>query len=450
MALAGGSTPRRESTRPRLLQAGIEAFGQPDVRKKILFTLAMLLVFRFVAHIPVPGVDRDQLEQTFSQNAILGFLNIFSGGALQNLSVAALGVYPYITATIVMQLATPLIPRLQALSQEGEAGRNKVQMYSMWMTVPLAAFQAYTQLILIQRLGGITDIGLTGGNAFPTIATLFSMVAGTMFLVWLGELISEQGIGNGVSMIILGGIVAGLPSLIGQGVLTGTGAAIGGLLLLTAIALAVVALIVVFQEAQRRIPVQYARSTFRGGRLYRQQGQSHIPLRVNSAGMIPLIFATSIMIFPPVFFQFLAETVDVGWIARFSGWMQGALSPTGLAYWVGTFILVVLFTFFYTMVVFSQQNLADNLQRQGGFIPGIRPGRPTQEYISRVLVRITWGGALFLGFVAVLPFLATSLTSVQALQISATGLLIVVGVVIDTMRQIEAQMMMRNYEGFIS
>ena len=214
--------------------------------------------------------------------------------------------------------------------------------------------------------------------------------------------------------------------------------------------IAVVALIVIFQEAQRRIPVQYARSQFRGGRLYRQQGQSHIPLRVNSAGMIPLIFATSIMIFPPLVAQFLARSVDVGWIRSTATFFESALSPTGLVYWAGTFVLVVAFTFFYTMVVFSQQNLAENLQRQGGFIPGIRPGRPTGEYITRVLVRITWGGALFLGFVAVLPFLATRLTDVQALQISAAGLLIVVGVVIDTMRQIEAQMMMRNYEGFIS
>lgn len=205
-----------------------------------------------------------------------------------------------------------------------------------------------------------------------------------------------------------------------------------------------------FQEAQRRLPVQYARSSFRGGRLYRQQGQSHIPLRVNSAGMIPLIFATSIMIFPPIFFQFVGETADVNWISDGASFLEGLFSPTGLLYWGGTFVLVVGFTFFYTMVTFSNQNLAENLQRQGGFIPGIRPGRPTQEYITRVLVRITWGGALFLGFIAVLPFLATSLTNVQALQISATGLLIVVGVVIDTMRQIEAQMMMRNYEGFIS
>jgi preprotein translocase subunit SecY len=467
VAFGGGtsSTGRREaSARPRLLQAAVEAFGQADVRAKILFTLAMLLVFRFVAHIPVPGVDSDQLRQTFEQNAVLGFMNIFSGGALQNLSVAALGVYPYITATIIMQLATPLIPRLQALAQEGESGRQQIQRYTHYMTVPLAVAQGYAQLVLIQTLGGISNVGFTGGNALPTIATLFSLVAGTMFLVWIGELISEQGIGNGISIIILGGIVAGLPSLVGQGVLTGTGAAVGGLLLLVIVTLAVIALIVVFQEGQRRLPVQYARSTFRGGRLYRQQGQSHIPLRVNSAGMIPLIFATSIMIFPPVFFQFLGQTADVNWIQRFADFMSrlfqpnagvidlpGPLAfPTGLVYWGGTFILVVGFTFFYTMVTFTNQNLAENLQRQGGFIPGIRPGRPTQEYITRVLVRITWGGALFLGFVAVLPFFATSLTNVQALQISATGLLIVVAVIIDTMRQIEAQMMMRNYEGFIS
>lgn len=437
--------------RPRLLQAGIDAFRQPEVRGKLFFIIGMLIIFRFIAHVPVPGVDRDQLKATFESNAILGFLNIFSGGALKNLSIAALGVYPYITASIVMQLASPLIPRLQALSQEGESGRQKIQVYTHWMTLPLAAFQGYAQLLLIQRLGGITSIGLGfNSQGLITLATLFAMVAGTMLLVWMGELISERGLGNGVSMIILAGIVAGLPSLIGQGVLTGTGAAIGGLLLLTLVAVAVVALIVLFNEAQRRIPVQYARSQFRGGRLYRQQGQTHIPLKVNGAGMIPLIFATSIMIFPPAFMQFLANSADVGWIASTADRLAGWLSPTAPIYWVGTFTLVVVFTFFYTMVMFQQQNLPENLQRQGGFIPGIRPGRPTAEYITRVLVRITWGGALFLGFVAVLPFLATRLTNVQALQISATGLLIVVGVVIDTMRQIEAQMTMRNYEGFIS
>ncbi len=435
---------------PRLLEAALEAFQQPDVRKKILFTLAMLLIFRFVAHVPVPGVDADTLQDTFDNNAILGFLNIFSGGALQNLSVAALGVYPFITATIVMQLAQPLVPRLAALAREGEAGRNKIQLYTHWLTVPLAAFQGYAQLLLIQQLGGVSGIGFTGGAALPTVATLASLIAGTMFLVWLGERISENGVGNGVSLIIFGGIVAGLPGIVGRGVLTGTGAAIGGILLLAVVTVLIVGFIVIFQEAQRRIPVQYARSSIRGGRLYRQQGQSFIPLRVNSAGMIPLIFAFSIMIFPPVAAQFLAETADVAWIVGVARFFETALSPTGPLYWGLVFVMVVLFAFFYTMVIFQQQNLAENLQRQGGFIPGIRPGRPTQEYITRVLIRITWGGAIFLGIVAVLPFFATRLTNVQALQISAAGLLIVVGVVIDTMRQIEAQMMMRNYEGFIS
>ena len=447
--MALGSTGQSSSGQPRLLNAAAEAFRQPDVRAKILFTLGMLLIFRFVAHIPVPGVEREALADTFNENAILGFLNIFSGGALENLSVAALGVYPYITATIVMQLASPLIPRLQALQQEGEAGRNKLQMYTHWLTVPLAVFQGYAQLLLIQQLGGISNIGFTGGNALPTFATIISLVAGTMFLVWLGELISENGVGNGVSLIILGGIVAGLPGLFGQVFLSGTGQAVGGMFLLTILAIAVVAFIVTFQEAQRRIPVQYARSTFRGGRMYRQQGQSFIPLRVNTAGMIPIIFATSIMIFPPVVAQFVSTTADVGWIRNVAEFFETVLTPTGLVYWIGIFLMVVIFAFFYTMVVFQQQNLAENLQRQGGFIPGIRPGKPTQEYITRVLVRITWGGAIFLGIVAVMPFLATRLTGVQALTISAAGLLIVVGVVLDTMRQIEAQMMTRNYEGFI-
>lgn len=445
MSAEGSATQR-----PQLLQAGIDAFRQPDVRAKILYTLGALLIFRFVAHIPVPGVDPDQLQSTFDDNAILGFMNIFSGGALENLSVAALGVYPYITASIIMQMATPVIPRLQALSREGESGRQRQQVYTHWLTLPLAAVQGYAQLLLINQLGGVNNIGLTGGDALITIATLFSMVAGTMFLVWMGELISENGIGNGISLLIFGGIVAGLPGLLSRGVLTGTGAAFGGLLLLAVITVAVVALIVHFQEAQRRIPVQYARSQVRGGRMYRQQGQTHIPLRVNSAGMIPLIFAFSIMIFPPSVAQFLAETSDVGWITSIAEFFETALSPTGLIYWLLVFVMVVMFAFFYTLVVFQQQNLAENLQRQGGFIPGIRPGRPTQEYITRVLIRITWGGALFLGFVAVLPYFATALTNVQALQISAAGLLIVVGVVIDTMRQLEAQMMMRNYEGFIS
>ena len=435
--------------KPKLLEAALAAISEKEIRRKVLITLALLLVFRFVAHIPVPGVNSDALQTIFDENAILGFLNIFSGGALENLSIAALGVYPFITATIVMQLLQPVVPKLKSLAQEGEQGRNRIQIYTMWLTVPLALFQAYAQLLLIQQFGGVSGFSLSGGAALVSISTILTMVAGTMFLVWIGERISENGIGNGVSLIIFGGIIAGLPRTISRGVLTGTSAAVSGLLLLAIITLLIVALIVTFQEAQRRIPVQYSRSQVKGGRVYRQQGQSYLPLRVNTAGMIPLIFAFSIMIFPPVAAQFLANTVDVGWIASFAGFIQSIMTPASFPYWILVFILVVLFTFFYTMVVFQQQNLADNLQKQGGFIPGIRPGLPTQQYINRVLVRITWGGAIFLGFIAVVPFLATSITNVQALQIGAAGLLIVVGVVIDTMRQLEAQMSMRNYEGFM-
>jgi len=444
------ATQQRTSGRPQLLQAGIDAFAQPDVRRKILFTIGVLLVFRLAAHIPLPNVDPEALRRTFDNNAILGFLNIFSGGALRSLSVAALGVYPYITASIIMQLAVPLIPRLQAMQQEGQSGSQRLQIYTHWVTVPLAFLQGYAQLLLIQQLGGVTDIGFGNGHTLATIAALFSMVAGTMFLVWLGELISEQGIGNGISLIIFAGIVAGMPSILGNVFVSGVGPALTGLVILALLAVFLVAAIIYVQEAQRRIPVQYARSTFRGGRMYRQQGQTHIPLRVNSAGMVPLIFAFSIMIFPPVFAQFVATTVDVGWIASAADFMQKAFSPTAPLYWGFVFLLVMIFSFFYTLVVFQQQNLAENLQRQGGFIPGIRPGRPTQEYVMRVLIRITWGGAIFLGFVSILPFLATRITDVQSVQISAAGLLIVVGVVLDTMRQLEAQMMMRNYEGFIS
>lgn len=443
-------TTQQPSRRPQLLQAGIDAFAQPEVRSKILFTVGMLLVFRFAAHIPLPNVDPEQLRNTFDNNAILGFLNVFSGGALRNLSVAALGVYPYITASIIMQMAVPLVPRLQALSQEGESGRQRIQIYTHWIAVPLAFVQGYAQLQLIQQLGGISNIGFTGGAALATFAALASMVAGTMFLVWIGELISERGIGNGVSLIIFAGIVAGMPSLLGGSLLGGAQQAITGFVLLGIIAIVLVGAIVIVGEAQRRVPVQYARSTFRGGRMYRQQGQTHIPLRVNSAGMVPLIFAFSIMIFPPVFAQFVATTVDVPWIRTVAEFVQRWMAPTAAPYWLLVFLLVMLFSFFYTLVVFQQQNLAENLQRQGGFIPGIRPGRPTQEYVTRVLIRITWGGAIFLGVISVVPFLATVITSVQAVQISAAGLLIVVGVVLDTMRQLEAQMMMRNYEGFIS
>ena len=431
---------------PRLVQALIQAFQQPDIRRRLLFTMGILVIFRFVAHVPIPGVDATKLSDAFKGNAVLGYLNLFSGGALRKLSVAAMGVYPYITSTIVMQLLIPIVPSLQALSKEGEQGRNKITLYTYWLAVPLSIVQGYSQLLILQRANVITNIGFTGSDALPTFAAVASMMAGTMFLVWLGELITENGIGNGISLIIFGGIVAGMPTLLPSIANSSIGFAGIGFLFLLVVFL--IALIVFFYEAQRRVPVQYARSLFKGGRMYRQSGQTHIPLRVNSAGMIPLIFAFSIVIFPATMAQAF-EGANTAWVHNAATFIAGTFSPSNVTYYIIAFFLVVAFAFFYTLVVFQQQNLAENLQRQGGFVPGIRPGRPTQDYIMRVLVRITWAGAIFLGFVAVVPYFATKFANAQSLTIGSTGLLIVVGVVLDTMKQLEAQLLMRNYAGFI-
>ena len=449
----------REQQRPQLLQAAINAMFQRDIREKLLFTFAMLVIFRFTANLPVPGVNTEQLSQIFEQSTVLGFMNIFSGGALQNMSVAAMGVYPYITSSIVMQLMVPIVPALQALSREGEQGRRQIQIYTHWMTVPMALVQGYGQLILIQSQGGISGIELTGANSLNTISILITMTAGTMFLVWLGELISERGIGNGISLIIFAGIIGGLPQLIGGRLYTGTGEGVTATIALAVLMIGLVSYIVFFQEGQRRIPVQYSRSVFRSGRMYRQSGQTHIPLKVNTTGMIPLIFAFSIIIFPAYVGQILARPGSSGFIASVGDWVQSAFDPANPWYWLFLFITVVVFTFFYTMVVFQQQNLAENLQRQGGFVPGIRPGRPTQEYINRVLLRITWGGAFFLGSVAIAPFIFSQVIGgtgglsarggTAAFGITSAGMIIVVGVVLDTMRQIESQLLMRQYEGFI-
>ena len=432
--------------RPRLLQALVDAFRQPDIRQKLLLTLGLLIVFRFVAHIPIPGVNAGILDDVFENNAILGFLNLFSGGALRNLSVAALGVYPYITASIIMQLMVPMIPSLQSLSREGEGGRNRIQLYTHYLAVPMAVVQGYAQLVILEQNQVVEGVGFTGPDALPTLSAVISLTAGTMFLVWIGELITENGIGNGISLIIFGGIVAGLPTLLPSIATSSVG--LFGILALLVIGLFILAAIVFMQEAQRRIPVQYARSVFKSGRMYRQSGQSHIPLRVNSAGMIPLIFAFSVVIFPSAAAQFF-QSSSSRIVVNIADFVVDWFDPQAPAFILTVFLLVVMFTFFYTLVVFQQQNLAENLQKNGGFVPGIRPGRPTAQYIMRVLIRITWAGALFLGFVAIVPYLATSFTDVQSLTLSSTGLLIIVGVVLDTMRQLESQLMMRNYEGFI-
>ncbi len=445
------AAPRaRQAQRPRLLQAMIDSWAQEDVRAKLAFVLGMLIIFRFVAHIPIPGVNTALLSQAFENNTstgqFLGTLNIFSGGALRQLSVAALGVYPYITASIVMQIMTPMIPSLNALSREGEQGRNKIELYTHWISVPMAIIQGYSQLLILQSAGAVSGIGFTGPDALPTLAAVISMTAGTMFLVWLGELITEKGIGNGISLIIFSGIVAGIPSLVPN--ILDSSVSFFGILLLGIIVLVAVSSIVFFQEAQRRVPVQYSRTQFRGGRQYRQQGSTHIPLRLLSAGMIPIIFAYSIMLVP----SFIGETLATssgGFSNNVGNLLTDIFGVRNIPYYIVVFLFVVVFTYFYTLVTYSQQNLAENLQKQGGFIPGIRPGKPTHDYITRVLVRITAAGAIFLGVIAVMPYFATALTNVQALTVSGTGLLIVVGVVLDTMKQLEAQLQMRNYSGFI-
>jgi len=437
-----------------MMQAVINAFKIPDLRKRILFTLAMLVIFRVIASIPVPGVDRVGLREFVQNNELLGMLNLFSGSGLMHFSIAALGVYPYITASIIMQLMTPVIPQLNELSNEGASGRNKINQYTHWLTVPLALLQGYGQAVLFSRqqspTGGtlLSGFGLFNAETFlPSLALLLSMTAGTMLLVWMGELITENGIGNGISIIIFGGIVASLPGSF-SGLVTGNTVSgnVMGTALFLVIALVTIVGIVLINEGQRRIPVHYAKRV-RGNRQYGGT-TTFIPLKVNSAGMIPLIFAVSIMVFPGMIAQFLTASANES-MRNLGGVLARYLSPTTFQYNLLYFLLVVGFTYFYTMVIFQQQKIPENLQRQGAFIPGVRPGKNTALYLQRVLNRITIVGAMFLGFAAILPFIASRITGVNTLLLSATSLLIVVGVAIDTMRQLEAQLMMRNYEGFI-
>lgn len=440
------------------------AIELPDLRRRIVFTLGMLLIFRFIAHIPVPNINPGALEalqQALAGNQLAQLLNLFAGGALQQLSVASMGVYPYITAQIIVQLLTPLVPALEQMQKEGEQGRQRINRIMFWLTVPLAYLQAFGQTRTL-------EIATTGTSLFrspfdivtnflPTFTVLTSMVAGTMLLIWLGEQIQERGIGNGISMIIFAGIVSRLPSVIYQAFETATVGAeqIIGIIAFVAIALLTIVGIVLVNEGQRRIQVQYAKRV-RGNRVYGGQA-SYIPLKVNMAGMIPLIFAQSIIIFPGTLASYACpEQVapeGAGILKQAACGIYRTFSPQyaggSLVYSLLLFLLVVGFSYFYTMVIFQQQNIPDSLQRNGGFIPGIRPGKKTEEYLGRVVYRITLVGALFLGLIAVLPYLTQALTGVQ-IGLGATSLLIVVGVAIDTMRQLEAQLVMRNYEGFIT
>lgn len=435
-----------------MLQAVRNAFRLPDLRRKILFTFFILVIFRLGAHVPVPGVDAERLRALFQSNELLGLLDLFSGGAMSTFSVMAMGVYPYITASIVMQLLQPLVPPLERLAKEGEQGRQKLNQYTHWLTVPLSAMQAFASASLMAQQGILVNFGLRTETLIPTLSTVLTMTAGTMFAVWLGELIDEQGVGNGVSLIIFGGIVARVPQTVGAYLIAQEW---GSLLILLAIMVVTVAVIVVVQEGQRRIPVQYGRRVLamRGNRLRVAGGQSSwIPLRVNSAGMIPLIFAQSIMLLPGTIAGYFVYS-SPEWVANAAQTVSRVFNPNGWIYGILYFLMVIGFTYFYTDVIFRQQNLPDTLQRQGGFIPGIRPGKRTEEYLNGVLQRITLVGAVFLGAVAILPWISSLITGASVdgggMLITSAGLLIVVGVVLDTMKQLEAQLLMRHYEGFI-
>ena len=444
-----------------MIQALRNAMTLPDLRRKLLYTLLILIVYRLASHVPVPGVDQAALQQllggTGGASQLFSLLDLLSGGAVANFSVMANGVYPYITATIIFQLLTPIFPKLERLAEEGEAGRRKLNQWTYYITIPLGLLQAFAQArVFSSGAGGAPVLPHFGfsppENILPTVSVLVAMTAGTMFAIWLGELITEQGIGNGLSLIIFSGIVARVPENmvriwtqaqareggVGMGVLM-----LGIFLLITAITIFV---IVVIQEGQRRIPVQYGKRV-RGMKMY-AGGSTHIPLRVNTAGMIPLIFAQSILTFPAVIAQFFIGSESAG-VAQFAQGAMNFFSGQNAGYGLLYFLAVVGFTYFYTDVMVQQQDLPGALQRQGGFIPGIRPGRRTADYINSVYRRITLVGALFLGGVAVLPYIVDLFLQTRVLLITASGLLIVVGVVLDTMRQLEAQLLMRHYEGFI-
>jgi preprotein translocase subunit SecY len=431
----------RKTTRPRLVQAMIDIWALPDLRRRILFTIGILVVFRFLTHVPLPGVDITKLQEYFAGSPLFGMLDLFTGGAMEKFSVATLGVYPYITASIIMQLLVPVIPSLQALSQEGELGQQRINRITHIATIPLAALQSYAMIALL-RSQGVTQelVPLTIVNIIMT------MIASTMFLVWLGELITERGVGNGISIIIFAGIVTDIPAIVGRGIVAAVGGNPGGLVAYVILALAMIVLIVIFVEAHRRIPVQYARSTFRGGRMYRQSGSTYIPLRVNTAGMIPLIFAIALMQLPGTIATYFMS--PAGQAPNFWTWVYTVFQSNTALYQGLYFLLVIGFTLFYTMVIFEQMNLPQTLQQQGGFIPGVRPGKATADYLNGIIRRITFGGALFLAVVAILPFVGEKATGVD-LVIRSTALLIAVGVALDTMKQLEAQLTMRRYEGFL-
>ncbi|MEX2108624.1 MAG: preprotein translocase subunit SecY [Solirubrobacterales bacterium] len=415
-----------------MLRTIANAFSVVEIRKKLAFTAAMLLLYRFGAFIPAPGVDVDAVKEfsgEFAGGGVLSFLSLFSGGALERFSLFALGIMPYITSSIILQLLTVVVPSLEKLSKEGEVGQQKITQYTRYLTVGLAFGQAWGFAFLFRSFG---LEGLTGPKI---LLIVISLTAGCTLLMWMGELITQRGIGNGISLMIFASIVSGLPAGIEA---WWTNPEPVFKVMMPFVALSVIVAIVFVQEGQRRIPIQYAKRVV--GRKMTSGGSTYLPLRVNMAGVIPVIFAASIMVFPPTIGQLLNTPAALDFAAFFG--------PNTWAYVAGEVFFIIVFTYFYTAVTFNPVDQADNLKQNGGFIPGVRPGRPTAEYLDRILSRLTFPGALYLGAVAALPTILISQTSANFF-FGGTSILIVVGVALDTVKQLEAQLMMRNYEGFL-
>jgi preprotein translocase subunit SecY len=421
-----------------MLRTFLNAFRVADIRKKLAFTAAMLALYRLGAYIPAPGINVDAVEQiseNFSGNSVLNLVNLFSGGSLQRFAIFALGIMPYITASIILQLMTVVVPQLDKLRKEGEVGQQKITQYTRYLTVGLAFGQSIGYVFLFRSFStGSADVvdSFTFGRVFVIVMTL---TAGCIMVMWLGELITQRGIGNGISLMIFASIVAGIPNGISQ---WWTNPDQVFKVMMPFVAIAVVVFVVFMQEGQRRIPVQYAKRVV--GRRMSGGGSTYLPLRVNMAGVIPVIFAASLMAFPPT----IGQMSQAGWAQDFSTFFN----PSDAPYIIGESLFIVLFTYFYTAVTFNPVEQADNLKKYGGFIPGVRPGRPTAEYLDRILARLTFPGSLYLAAVAALPTILINQTSANFF-FGGTSLLIVVGVAVDTMKQLEAQLMMRNYEGFL-
>lgn len=417
------------------------AFKIPDLRRKILITIGILVVFRFFAHVPTPGVDTDSLRRLFAQNQFLGLLDIFSGGTLANFSVIALGLNPYINASIIFQLLTLVFPKLEELSKEGEYGRRLINQYTRMLTVPLAILQAIGMYVLLHSQNIIGNL-----NPVALVSLIFTMTAGTIFLMWLGEIITEHGLGNGISLLIFAGIVGRIPVAFGQTAAALNQAQVLNIGIFLIMGLLVIAAIVVVNEATRKVTIHYAKR-IRGTRMFGGES-THLPLRLNQAGVIPIIFAVSLVLLPSLIGSFIQNTQNP-FLVHLGQFLSINFKPSGLLYNVVYFILVVGFTYFYTAVIFNPTKIATEIQKNGGFIPGFRPGSATAAYLNYILTRITLAGALFLGIIAILPSIAQQITNVQTLLLGGTGVLIVVSVVLELVKSLEAQLLTRSYEGFL-